>query len=102
MFKHFETPILNGKQNSLTGPVVTGSFEKRAPGHLLFSLRAFTREAESPPSLVTGPSVRSVEETSRREVHRNYVRNYITATLFRELKFYKWKIITGGVFNLFL
>ena len=31
-----------------------------------------------------------------------YVPNYITATLFRELKFYKWKIITGGVFNLFL
>ena len=31
-FKTFEIPIWNGKQNSLTGPVVTGSFEKRAPG----------------------------------------------------------------------
>ena len=30
-FKTFETPIWNGKQNSLTGPVITGSFEKRAP-----------------------------------------------------------------------
>ena len=29
--KTFETNILNGKQNSLTGPVITGSFEKRAP-----------------------------------------------------------------------
>ena len=26
----FETPIWNGKQKSLTGPVITGSFEKRA------------------------------------------------------------------------
>ena len=25
-------PIWNGKQNSLTGPVITESFEKRAPG----------------------------------------------------------------------
>ena len=33
MFKAFETPVWNGKQNSLTGPVITGSFEKRAPGH---------------------------------------------------------------------
>ena len=32
IFKSFETPIWNGKQNSLTGPVITGSFEKRAPG----------------------------------------------------------------------
>ena len=32
MFKAFETPICNGKQNSLTGPAITGSFEKRAPG----------------------------------------------------------------------
>ena len=30
----FETPIWKGKQNSLTAPVITGSFEKRAPGHL--------------------------------------------------------------------
>ena len=32
IFKRFETLIWNGKQNSLTGPVITGSFEKRAPG----------------------------------------------------------------------
>ena len=32
IFKTFETPILNEKQNSLTGPVISGSFEKRAPG----------------------------------------------------------------------
>ena len=32
IFKTFETPILNGKQNTLTGPVITGSLEKRAPG----------------------------------------------------------------------
>ena len=32
IFKTFEIPIWNGKQNSLTGPVITGSFEKRAPG----------------------------------------------------------------------
>ena len=34
--KPFETLIWNGKQNinSLTGPVITGSFEKRAPGPL--------------------------------------------------------------------
>ena len=32
IFKAFETPIWHGKQNSLTGPVITGSFEKRAPG----------------------------------------------------------------------
>ena len=33
-----ETPVWNGKQNSLTGPVITGSFEEQAPGHftLLF------------------------------------------------------------------
>ena len=37
MFKTFETPILNGKQNSLTGPVITGSFEKRAPGLFITS-----------------------------------------------------------------
>ena len=36
IFKHFETPIWNGKQNSLTGPEITGSFEKRAPGLLIF------------------------------------------------------------------
>ena len=34
IFKTFETPIWNGKQNSLTGPVITGSFEKQAPGPL--------------------------------------------------------------------
>ena len=28
--KTFETSIWNGKQNSLTGPVITGSFQKRA------------------------------------------------------------------------
>ena len=32
IFKTFETPVWNGKQNSLTGPVITGSFGKRAPG----------------------------------------------------------------------
>ena len=32
IFKSFETPIWNGKENSLTGPVITGSFEKRTPG----------------------------------------------------------------------
>ena len=32
IFKPSKTPIWNGKQNSLTGPVITGSFEKRAPG----------------------------------------------------------------------
>ena len=32
MFNTFETPIWNGKQNSLTGPVITGNCEKRAPG----------------------------------------------------------------------
>ena len=26
------SPILSGKQNSLTDPLITGSFEKRAPG----------------------------------------------------------------------
>ena len=31
IFKPFQTPIWNGKQNSLTGPIITGSFEKRAP-----------------------------------------------------------------------
>ena len=30
IFKPSETPIWNGKQNSLTGPVITGSFEKWA------------------------------------------------------------------------
>ena len=29
--ENFTTLIWNGKQNSLTGPVITGSFEKRAP-----------------------------------------------------------------------
>ena len=32
IFKPFEIPISNGKQNSLTGPVITESFEKWAPG----------------------------------------------------------------------
>ena len=32
IFKTFETPIWNGKQNNLTGPVIIGSFEKSAPG----------------------------------------------------------------------
>ena len=31
IFKPSETPTWNEKQNSLTGPVITGSFEKRAP-----------------------------------------------------------------------
>lgn len=32
IFKTIETPLWSGKeQNSLTGPVMTGSFEKRAP-----------------------------------------------------------------------
>ena len=31
-FKTFEIPIWNGKQDNLTGPVITGSFEKRATG----------------------------------------------------------------------
>ena len=30
--KTFENPVCNGKQNGLTRPVITGSFEKRAPG----------------------------------------------------------------------
>ena len=30
-FQTFETPIWNGKQNNLTGPIITGSFEKRVP-----------------------------------------------------------------------
>ena len=34
--QNFETPILDEKQNSLTGPVITGSFEKRALGACLF------------------------------------------------------------------
>ena len=36
IFKSIETPIWNGKQNSLTGPVITGSFEKQAPGEKLW------------------------------------------------------------------
>ena len=32
MLKPFETPIWNGKQSSLMGLVITGSFKKRAPG----------------------------------------------------------------------
>ena len=32
IFKSFQTPLWNGKQNSLTGPVITRSFGKRAPG----------------------------------------------------------------------
>ena len=32
IFETFETPILKGKQNSLTGSVINGSSEKRAPG----------------------------------------------------------------------
>ena len=32
IFKTFETAFLNYKQNSLTGPVITESFEKPAPG----------------------------------------------------------------------
>ena len=31
LLQNFLKPIWNGKQNSLTGPVITGSFEKRAP-----------------------------------------------------------------------
>ena len=34
MFKPFESSIWNGKQNSLTGPVITGNFEKRASDFL--------------------------------------------------------------------
>ena len=45
-FKRFETPIWNGKQNILTGPVIIESFEKRAPRRGLF--------LESPGNL-TGP-----------------------------------------------
>ena len=42
IFKSFETPIWNGKQNSLTGPAITGSFEKRAPGRGDCVARHFT------------------------------------------------------------
>ena len=42
-----ETPIWNGKQNSLTGPITTGSIEKRAPGEVditkRMSLKVFLR-----------------------------------------------------------
>ena len=41
IFKAFETHICNGKQNSLTGPVITRSFEKRAPGHQFTHSLAF-------------------------------------------------------------
>lgn len=35
---------MNGKQNSVTGPVITGSFEKRAPqnGSISFSTKLLT------------------------------------------------------------
>ena len=46
--KTFEIPIWNGKQNSLTGPVITGNLEKRAPDYIsgLARLAALLRCAE--------------------------------------------------------
>ena len=34
MLENFRANVLNGKQNSLTAPVNTRSFEKRAPGQV--------------------------------------------------------------------
>ena len=34
---------ISGKQNSLTGPVITGSFEKRAPGPIENSVVGYVR-----------------------------------------------------------
>ena len=52
-FQNFWTPILNGKQNSLTGPVITGSFEKRAPG-ARFSKDPVTTGPVNLPGRLTG------------------------------------------------
>ena len=41
IFKTFETPVWNGKQNSLTGPVITGCFGKLAPGCLFYRVLAY-------------------------------------------------------------
>ena len=47
-FKTFETPIFNVKQNSLTGPVITGSFQKRAPGPFSFFVLQVSRRRIGP------------------------------------------------------
>ena len=53
--KTFETPIWNGKQNNLKGPVITGSFEKRAPGlETDRSIRSSGARFSKPP-VITGP-----------------------------------------------
>ena len=50
IFKSFETPFRNGKQNSLTGPIITGSFEKRAHGVFVRSPVSYAIPKKNPGS----------------------------------------------------
>ena len=62
--KTFETLIWNGKQNSLTGPVITGSFEKRAPGERGTLVRGLPRHSHLS-SLSGSLFIRRVNKTAR-------------------------------------
>ena len=64
IFKSFETPFWNGKQNSLTGPVITGSFEKQAPDHLVCK-ELKSAEVQSRPQMPRYPCPAERETFSR-------------------------------------
>ena len=110
VFKTFETPVWNGKQNSLTGPATIESFEKQASGfsvHLaLLSLAPFL-SANLSAFDVAGNKVREIggddivtigNEESSVAPYSKHCQNLLTQIIIRKSGMHATRVSTTFLF----